>query len=134
MRSRVRLLLTPVLGGLLSAGIAGVGTYLEGGSPDQIENATGNPLNISLGLLLGAAGSSIGAYRLGRILVTAASLGFGGNAAYNAYQNGHTGAALYYTILAVGGAVLANLGQQVKSGAAAQPPSPPPMIAMSVRR
>jgi hypothetical protein len=95
-----------VTGSLFAASFAGIGAALEGQSPDQIEGATGNPYNIALGALMGAAGSYATAFRLGRAVLTLASLGGGGTASYNAYQQGHIAAAVYYGTLGLGGAFL----------------------------
>jgi RHS repeat-associated protein len=95
-----------VTGALFASSFAGIGAALEGKTPDQIEGATGNPYNIALGALLGVAGSYAVAFRLGRAVLVLASLGGGGSAAYNAYNQGHIAAAVYYGTLGLGGAFL----------------------------
>lgn len=95
-----------VAGSLFASSFAGIGAALEGQTPDQIEGATGNPWNIALGALLGAAGSYATAFRLGRAVLVVTSLAGGGSAAYNDYQQGKIAAAVYYGALALGGALL----------------------------
>ena len=52
-----------VLGALIASSTAGIGAYLEGQNPEQIQQATGNLYNIAIGTLLGIAGGFAGADR-----------------------------------------------------------------------
>lgn len=56
------ILMQGVLGGLLAASTAGFGAYLEGGSPGQIEETTGNLFNIGFGVVMGITGSRIASF------------------------------------------------------------------------
>ena len=101
-------LVNGVLGGLIASSTAGIGAYLEGQSPDQIENATGNLYNIAIGTLIGVGGGFAGAYRLGRFVLTVVAIGGGGYKARQEYQSGNTGAAFYYATLSLISAGLIN--------------------------
>jgi hypothetical protein len=104
-----------VVGSLFASSLSGIGAALEGQTPDQIEAATGNPVNIALGALLGPAGSYAVAFRLGRAVLVLASLGAGGSAAYNDYKQGNFAAAVYYGALALGGAYLSAAGANFRT-------------------
>jgi RHS repeat-associated protein len=93
------LIINGVLGGLLAASSAGFGAALEGQTPDQIQDATGSLFNIALGTLIGMGGGLVGAYRIGRLILAIVALGGGGWQARKEYENGKTGAALYYGLV-----------------------------------
>ena len=95
-----------VTGGLFAASIAGFGAALEGKSPDQIESATGNVLNITLGALTAIGGSVAVASKLGAYALAVISLGGGGWKAYSEYKQGNSAAAVYYGALGTLGGVL----------------------------
>jgi RHS repeat-associated protein len=103
---------------LFTAGAAGIGAYLEEGSPDQIEDATSNLRNAAFAAIFGAVGSVAGAYQFGRLIMTGIVLGVGGYNARRAYQSGHLGAALYYAVLAIGAAALINMAPYLQGAKA----------------
>jgi len=111
-----------VLGAALASSLTGIGAALEGQTPDQIEAATGNPYNLAIGALLGIAGSYAVAFQLGRLVLTAVALGGGGSAAYTAYKGHHIAAAVYFGVLALGGAFLVNAASLLRT------PSAPPRL------
>jgi hypothetical protein len=94
---------------------------LEGGKPRKIQSATGSLTNIALGMLFGAGGSYAVEFKAGRIALMFAALGIGSSNATRADYEGHTGAAMYYSVLALGGAFLVSLA---RSGTGAPPPTP----------
>lgn len=116
-----------VLGGLLASSTAGIGAYLEGKNPEQIEDATGNLYNIALGSLIGIAGGFAGAYRIGRFVLAVVAIGGGGYQAQKEYKTGHTGAAFYYATLGLLAAGLATMAPALAKNAAflGAPDSPP---------
>jgi RHS repeat-associated protein len=95
-----------VTGALFSASLSGIGAALEGQSPGQIQDATGNLLNMTLGALTAIAGPGVAAYDLGAYALAIISLGGGGWTAYNQYQQGNCVAAVYYGTLGALGGIL----------------------------
>jgi len=95
-----------VTGALFASSLAGFGAALEGQSPNQIEGATGNMLNITLGALTAIGGSVAVASKLGAYALAMVSLGAGGWKAYNEYQQGNFAAAVYYGALGALGGIL----------------------------
>jgi hypothetical protein len=95
-----------VTGSLFAASLSGFGAALEGQSPNQIEEATGNPYNIALGALTAIGGAAVSSYRLGAYALAIISVGGGGWQAYSEYQQGNYAAAVYYGTLGTLGGVL----------------------------
>jgi len=116
-----------VVGALIASSTAGIGAYLEGQSPDQIEDATGNLYNIAIGTLVGIAGGFAGAYRVGRFVLTVLAIGGGGYQASQEYKAGNIGAAFYYGTLGLLAAGLINLVPSLAKNAAflGAPDAPP---------
>ena len=121
------IIINGVLGALIASSTAGIGAYLEGQTPQQIQGATGNLYNIALGTLVGIAGGFAGAYRVGRFVLTVLAIGGGGYQAHKEYLAGHTGAAFYYATLGLLAAGLINMVPALAKNAAflGAPDAPP---------
>jgi len=114
-----------VLASLFAASLAGFGAALEGKSPGQIEDATGNLLNITIGALTAIGGPVAVAYKLGAYALAVISLGGGGWAAYDQFKQGHFAAAVYYGTLGALAAILAAAVPYLRGRT-----SPPPTVAI----
>ncbi|HEX8154148.1 MAG TPA: RHS repeat-associated core domain-containing protein, partial [Thermoanaerobaculia bacterium] len=89
-----------LIGGIFGAVGGGVEAYLSGG--DVGWGIFGGAV---LGAILGPLASGPMAFRIGRIIMSVASVGVGGWSAIRAYNNKQWGLALFYTVTCVGGAV-----------------------------
>jgi RHS repeat-associated protein len=89
-----------IFGAAVGAFAAAAGGAATGANPDQIDSAIQK--NIFWGLLIGAAGTAAAAFRLGRLVMAAVSIGLGGSSSYVAFVNKNYGLALFYAVASLG--------------------------------